>query len=212
MNSDLEIIAGCIKGKRIAQEALFNKYAPSMRYVCVRYASSSLEVDDIFQDAFIKVFQHIKAFRNESNLEAWIKRIFINTAINYYNKNKSRAEQKFFDSRIEEIESNNEDIDDFEQAAQALSKEELISIINQLPEGYRVVFNLYAIEEYKHKEIAEILQISEGTSKSQLYKARSMLKKFVKEAILQNNKVINIQFENNKIQVVQQHPKPKEMF
>lgn len=196
MLSEQELILGCRKGNGAAQEALYKKYASQMRYVCLRYARTSFEVDDVFQDAFLKVFDSIDTYKGEGSLEGWIKRIVINTAINYYNKDKFKHNTTVLDY---EVCDNNETADfctdSFDACAEALTSEDVLDLVNNLPKGYKVIFNLYAIENYSHKEIAEMLQISEGTSKSQLFKARSLLKKMLAEYIQSNNaKTISIQF------------------
>ena len=137
--------------------------------VCVRYTNSRFEAEDIFHEAFVKVFKSINMYSGGS-FEGWVRRIFVNTAINHYHKNKKYQEQLDY-STIEESAPSGEDI------VSQINSQELLLLINQLPEGYRVIFNLYVIEGYNHREIAEMLNIAEGTSKSQLAKAKSHLKK-----------------------------------
>lgn len=202
MFTEQELIAGCRKGNGAAQEALYKKYASGMRYICVRYARTSFEVDDIFQDAFMKVFHGIKNYKGEGSFDGWVRRIFVNTAIDYYKKSKNRNERPILDidpcDQLEEVH----ELDSFENISQSLSSEDVLGIVNQLPEGYKMVFNLYAIENYSHKEIAALLQISEGTSKSQLYKARALLRKNITEYVEEcTSKVINIQFNKEEIMV-----------
>jgi RNA polymerase sigma-70 factor (ECF subfamily) len=145
--------------------------------VCLRYSKSHSEAQDIMQDAFIKVFENINGFRQEGSFEGWIRRIMVNTALNYIQKS---AKDKF----LKDIDSVNEtEIDDGEIAKRPVnfSSEELLSLVQKLPPGYKTVFNLYVFEKFKHKEIAEILNISENTSKSQLSKARVYLQKGLKK-------------------------------
>ncbi len=162
-----DLIEGCQKGHSVAQSALYEQFASRMMGVCIRYCKTREEAEDTFQEAFVKVFEKIGTYRG-GKFDSWMIRIFINTAITNYHKAR-----KHYDNQdihfIPEPSVNQED------ALQKLSNEELQNIIQQLPEGYRMVFNLYVVEGYKHNEIAQMLQISVGTSKSQLHKARAML-------------------------------------
>ncbi|WP_237144442.1 RNA polymerase sigma factor [Pontibacter pamirensis] len=171
MLSEEEIIAGCKQGKASAQEKLYQLYSRRMMAVCVRYTRSRFEAEDIFHDAFVKVFKYLDSY-NGGSFEGWMRRIFVNTAINHYHKNKKIEEQLDYSS-IEESTPSTEDI------ISQISGQELMVIINQLPEGYKLVFNLYVVEGYNHREIAETLNIAEGTSKSQLAKAKASLQKIL---------------------------------
>jgi RNA polymerase sigma factor (sigma-70 family) len=162
-----QIVSDCKKGDRIAQGNLFDLYAPKMLGVCIRYFHSRTEAEDILQEGFIKVFTKIKSYKGEGAFEGWMKRIFINTALEQIRKKKNMYV-----------------VSDFEQVAHEHYTDDLVNnldtsillkLIDALPIGYRTVFNLYAIEGYPHKEIAELLEISEGTSKSQLSRARALL-------------------------------------
>lgn len=198
MFTEEELIVGCQKGHGSAQEALYKSYASKMRYICIRYASSTMEVEDIFQEAFIKIFANIKTYKGNGSFEGWIRRIFINTAIDVFKKNQKRLSTPLIDYDILDTSTEISHEESFEKLAESLTKEEVLEIVSQLPDGYKMVFNLYAIENYSHKEIASTLNISEGTSKSQLSKARGLLKRQVKEYVLQNTlKVIDIKFGNN---------------
>lgn len=207
MFTEQELIVQCRKGNSAAQEALYKKYASGMRYICERYARTTFEVEDIFQDAFMKIFQGIKNYKGEGSFDGWVRRIFVNTAIDFYKKNKNRNETQILDIEISEEPEEVHEQDSFEHLAQSLNSEEVLCLVNQLPSGYKMVFNLYAIENYSHKEIAVLLQISEGTSKSQLYKARALLRKkiinYVEES---NSKVINIQFDKAQEIIVKSLP------
>jgi RNA polymerase sigma factor (sigma-70 family) len=163
-----EIIKECIEGNRIAQEKLYNFYASRMRGTCLRYSSSVFEAEDIFQDGFIKVFTHLKNYKNQGSFDGWIRRIILNTAIDSYKKNIELKAQVSYDS-LEEDEFVPVEI------ADNLDEEDLIQVLAKLPDGYRMVFNLYAIEGFSHKEIANMLDITESTSKSQLFKARKQI-------------------------------------
>lgn len=145
--------------------------------VCMRYASNRDEAEDIVQEGFIKVFQRITSFRREGSFEGWIKRIMINQALNHYRKNRKQP----YHSVIEEIDET--EILNLEEPEplDPIPADTLLNMIQKLPEGYRMVFNLYVFEEYSHKEIAESLNVSESTSKTQLLKARRLLRKKIIE-------------------------------
>ncbi|WP_224998470.1 RNA polymerase sigma factor [Cesiribacter sp. SM1] len=169
-----EIIEGCRQGKPSAQEKLYNLYSRRMMAVCVRYTKSRFEAEDIFHEAFVKVFNNISKYKGEGSFEGWVRRIFVNTAINHYNKNRKYQKQVDY-SAVEEMTPTSEDI------VSDLSGKELLTFIDQLPEGYKLVFNLYVMEGYNHAEIADMLQIAEGTSKSQLAKAKAYLKNILQK-------------------------------
>ncbi|MGB0525872.1 MAG: RNA polymerase sigma factor [Flammeovirgaceae bacterium] len=168
--TDQEIIEGCRKGKRKAQEALYSKYAHKLMGICRRYSKNYQEAEDVFQEGFVRVFKSVGKLEKTGALEAWLKRVFINTAINYYQKHKKHHDHVDYDL----VYNSN---DDYEHIISNLNNQELLKFVNNLPDGYRMVFNLYAIEGYTHKEIAATLGVTEGTSKSQLSKAKAMLKK-----------------------------------
>jgi RNA polymerase sigma-70 factor (ECF subfamily) len=189
MNSDDQIIVGCLEGKRKAYSLLFKNYAPVMLGVCLRYSKNRIDAEDVMQDGFIKVFTQIHKFRREGSFEGWIKRIMINSAIDNYQSNLKHA----FHEDVSEIDQSaiftgHADEDDDLPGELDISKEKLMGMIQDLPDGYRVVFNLYAIENYNHREIAALLGISENTSKTQLLKARKALRKKI-EALLQHNHI-----------------------
>jgi len=168
-----QIIDGCIVGDRKAQKLLYDRYSPTMLGICLRYSKSSEEAEDIMQDGFIKVFKYIESFRRQGSFEGWIKRIMVNTALNYYHKNQKNLHQN-----IEDINENKIlDTDDLPPKKLPFTQMEMLEAIRALPEGYGVIFNLYVFEKYKHREIAEMLSISVNTSKSQLSKARNYLQK-----------------------------------
>lgn len=167
MSNDKDLIKKCIDGKRLAQETLYKRFAPAMLSICMRYSKSKLEAEDILQDAFIKIFKSLPNFRWESRLEYWIKRVVINTALNA-NRNKLYL---FPMVDIEDISIRS----DKDYSLQNFQYEELLEMVRELPSGCQIIFNLYAIEGYTHKEIAETLNVSEGTSKSQYSRAKSLL-------------------------------------
>jgi len=165
------LIAGCVKGDRKMQEELYKIFAPRMFTICMRYASCYQEAEDLLQEGFIKAFGNIDRFRNEGSFEGWMKRIFINTAIEGYRK----THQNNYTMEVEDMKNDLVQQDDFHQ----LSAADLLRMVQALSPGYRTVFNLYAIEGYSHLEISEMLGISVGTSKSQLARARYLLQKMV---------------------------------
>jgi RNA polymerase sigma-70 factor (ECF subfamily) len=181
---DDSILEGCIEGKRSAQSALYRKFASVMLAVCMRYAHDQDEAEDILQEAFLKVFQNIGTYRREGSFEGWMKRIMINHALNHFRKNRKLPYH-------EDIEGINEtEIIDFgerESQHPPISADTLMKLIQGLPPGYRLVFNMYVFEEYSHKEIADMLGISENTSKTQLLKARRMLRNRLTELKLTKN-------------------------
>lgn len=162
-----KLIAGCQKGKRAYQQALYDKYSEGMYFVALRYSKMQQEAEDILQESFIKVFKNIKDFRKDSSLAYWIKRIVINTALNH-------QRSKLYLYPMVDVE----DLHQWEGKESIISDlgyEALLEMIQELPSGCQVIFNLFAIEGYKHHEIAQQLNISEGTSKSQYSRARSLL-------------------------------------
>jgi len=168
MYTDKELIEKCLENDPRAQEFLYKRFSRRMYGVCLRFARNTLEADDILQEGFIKVFTFLKDFRQDGSFEGWIRRTFVNTAINYYHSKENEWKETSID-KAESVQSVSED------ALDIISAADLIEIIRELPEGYRLVFNLYVIEGYAHQEIAEMLRISESTSKSQLSRARMAL-------------------------------------
>ncbi|MFC3200145.1 RNA polymerase sigma factor [Parapedobacter deserti] len=164
---------GCKAGSRQAQEKLYRAMASKMLGVCMRYARSTFEAEDILQTGFIKVFSSMESYRGEGSFEGWIRRIIVNTAIEMYRKNM-RSMQPV------ELENAHEGMQEA-FSMDAMECEDLLRIIQALPDGYRIVFNMYALEGFSHKEIAEALRISEGASKSQLSRARTWLKEKIKQ-------------------------------
>ncbi len=159
------------RGDPLAQKELYDRYAPVLLGVAMRYAGSKEEAEDILQDAFVKIFKHINTFEQRGSFEGWMRKIVVNTAIVHYRKElKHRYQDDVTD--IKET-----DITDFEHDDPDFTLDELKQAIQSLPPGYRTVFNLYAVEGYKHKEIAKMLGIDESTSKSQYHRARKLLQK-----------------------------------
>ena len=172
--SDEEMLRGCQANEEQAQKFLFEKYSRIMTGVCLRYADSYEEAQDIVQDGFIKVFKKIGMFSGKGSLEGWVRRIVVNTALDQIRKNKK------FQKNVE-IDDISINLSRESEAEEQLEAESLMQIIQQLPEGYRLVFNMYAIEGYSHKEIAEKLAITESTSKSQYSRAKSTLREVLKK-------------------------------
>jgi RNA polymerase sigma factor (sigma-70 family) len=169
--TEKELVKGCIREDKHCQQELFRRYAGKMLMVCIRYTRHEMEAEDVLQDAFIKIFDNIGKFQFKGSFEGWIRRIVINTALKNYSKKSFKQEQIGLENQPELP---------MEPAIyKHLDEEALLSIINKLPEGYRLVFNLYAIEGYSHKEIASMLGIQESTSRSQLVKARKMLQSMI---------------------------------
>lgn len=174
MDKYSEIIKACLNGNRLAQNRLYHLFADKMYGVCLRYADNPDEAKDILQDGFIKVFINLKQFNHKGSFEGWIRRIMVNTALE-----KFRDKNYMFAVNMEtEFDPNSSRYD---HILSELSAKDLLKIIQDLSPQYRTVFNLYAIEGYSHKEICKMLEIKEGTSKSNLSRAREILKDKVKK-------------------------------
>ncbi|MBN1989754.1 MAG: RNA polymerase sigma factor [Bacteroidales bacterium] len=171
--TDEYLVAGCLKNDRRVQEQLYRKYANEMYAICLAYESDRDSAKDILQEAFIKVFKSIDQFDKRGSLKGWIRRIITNTAIDFYRR--KGVEANFVDvERIADVTpSNDEELGGY-------GSEDILAHVKRLPEGARVIFNLFALEGYSHKEIAERLNITEGTSKSQFSRARQLLQEWVK--------------------------------
>jgi RNA polymerase sigma factor (sigma-70 family) len=166
-NEEDRMVKGCVKGQPQHQEALYNKYYRKMFGVCLRYAPDRETAEDILQDSFVKVFKNIGSYEGKGSLEGWIRRVVVNTALELLRKKASMYPVVDLDQAVQ--------TDSGWDIVSSLSEQEILKMVQALPVGYRTVFNLYAIEGYSHKEIAEQLNISEGTSKSQLARARQTL-------------------------------------
>lgn len=169
-NTDSELLDGCLRRDSKAQAALYHKYKGRFFGICRRYTQSKEEAEDIFQDAFVKVFLNLKELRSADQLSAWIRRVVVNVCIDYYHKRIT-----FVDiTEIPEMAPADWQSD---SVISRMNNQELLSLVNELPDGARMVFNLFVIDGYGHQEIAQMLGISEGTSKSQLFFAKKLLKK-----------------------------------
>ena len=172
---ETDLIKGCIDGNRRMQEALYNRFSPRMYAVCLRYAGNAEEAEDILQEGFIKIFKKLDTFRSEGSFEGWIRRIFVNTAIEHFRR-------KRYLQTVSEKEENTIEGKDI-SVLDKLAAKDILALIKELSPGYRTVFNMYVVEGYTHKEIADMLGISEGTSKSQLSRAKVILQGLVKKHI-----------------------------
>ena len=174
--NETEMIRGCLKNDRASQKALYEQFYSRMLGVCLRYSKDRDEAKDILHEGFLKVFNSLKTFNGTGSFEGWIRRIMVNTAIDHLRKNKQNyliVSTVYANEKAAGIaEEVNED-----ELAINIDKEEILRAVQELTPAYRTVFNLFVIEEYTHREIAELLDISEGTSKSNLSKAKFNLKK-----------------------------------
>lgn len=161
-----QLIEKCKKRDNKAQEQLYRLFASKLFSVCLKYSDSQANAEDTLQDAFITIFKKIDQFKNKGSFEGWLKRIVVNTALQKY-----RNQKVFEIFNEEQLEDPHVDLDE-----ESISLDYLLKIIQQLPHRYRLVFNLYVLDGYSHKEIAELLKISQGTSKSNLARARYILK------------------------------------
>ena len=175
--NESQIIAGCKNGDAHAQKQLYERYKGKMMGVCLRYASNRAEAHDIFQEGFIKVFRDLHQYQPVGAFGAWIRRVMINTALKHIRREKRHLFTPIEVSDIEDTYQTNEDV------FSSFREKALLKMVQQLPEGYRMVFNLYVIEGYSHKEIAEQLEVSLSTSKTQLRKAKGALRKMIEKEI-----------------------------
>ena len=179
-----QLVKDCVRQKPIAQEELYRHFAPVMLGVCYRYTKSLHDAEDVLQEGFVKVFMHISDYNSTGELGAWIRKIMVNTALNYLKKNKKyRTEMVFAEAPLHPVTDLNPQVD--------LDAKQLAELIRQLPTGFQTIFNLYAIEGFTHVEIGQMLGISEGTSKWHVANARAILQK----AIAQQAKAATIKTE-----------------
>jgi RNA polymerase sigma factor (sigma-70 family) len=172
-NQEAQLVKALQKADPKAQRQLYEKYAYRMLGVCMRYVGDRMSAEDVLVEGFMRVFDKIDQFKSEGSLEGWIRRVMVNESLGYLRQRKRLLD----DADLEEAHA----VADNSTLDQSLEAQELMEIINELPAGYRTVFNLYAIEGYSHAEIAEVLGITESTSKSQLHRARAQLQQLVKE-------------------------------
>lgn len=187
-----EIIARCRKMEKKAQRMLYNKYSPLFFGIALRYGQNKQDAEDILQEAFVKILTRINQYNETGSFEGWMKRVLINTAISHYRLTQKHDFHKDINSisetGLKDFQISNDD---------EFTKEELLKTINELPPGFRIVFNMYAIEGFKHREIAEMLKITVGTSKSQYSRARSLLQEKLIE--LKAEKIKLFSKENDRI-------------
>ena len=171
-DNDLLLINGCMAGDRNSQSLLYELYSPKMMIVCLRYAKNREEAEEILQNGFVRVFKYLGQFKHEGSFEGWIRKIMVNCALQKLKNNLHLKPVVSLDTRDYDLSFRN---DILEQ----ISGKELLKLVQTLTPAYRTVFNLYVFEGMKHREIAELLQISEGTSKSNLFDARNILQRKV---------------------------------
>jgi RNA polymerase sigma-70 factor, ECF subfamily len=184
LRDDKEIVRKCLQGDAAAYEALYEQFAPKMLVVCNRYVRVRAEAEDLLQEGFIKIFEQLPNFRGDGSFEGWIRRIMVNNALDYYRHQTTVGIPTY---NLEEINDYSHPVSSEEILSQ-IASHDLLQMVQQLPPAYRMVFNLYVFEGLKHREIAEQLSISEGTSKSNLADARVILQKKVKESMLEAKK------------------------
>ena len=172
MQDEYALVEGCRRQDRVVQRLLYERYAGKLFVVCKRYVKDVDEAEDVLQDAFVKIFRHIDTFRFECPLEAWLKRIAINTALKFLRKQKPWEAMSNERADVQEMASI---LPQADESLPTLNYQYLLQLVQELPPGCRMVFNLYAIEGYNHPEIAKLLDIAEGTSKSQYARARDLL-------------------------------------
>jgi RNA polymerase sigma factor (sigma-70 family) len=169
--SERDLIKGCIDGDRRLQKELYLQHSPKMYSVCLRYCNNTNDAQDVLQDGFVKVFKNLERFRGDGSFEGWMRRIFVNTAIEFFRKKTNM-------NLISETVENTFEDNDW-TAFDRLGEKDILAMVRDLSPGYRTVFNMYVVEGFSHKEIAETLGINEGTSKSQLARARLILQKAI---------------------------------
>ncbi len=180
-----EIINGCLKGSRRDQELLYRRHSAKLYAVCLQYSGNDEEARDILQEGFIKIFENLVHYKHEGSFEGWVRRIMVNTALEKYRS-------KHLLRRVDDIDLIPEpDAEPDNEDYAGLQAVDLMSIIRELPPKYRMVFNLFAIEGYSHREISKMMNISEGTSKSNLSRARAILQRRVGAYTGIGKKVLN---------------------
>jgi RNA polymerase sigma-70 factor (ECF subfamily) len=162
------LVKECLRGSRQAQQALYEQFAEGMLGICYRYTKSKVDAEDVLQEGFIKVFKNLHQYKFEGELGGWIRKIMVNTALNYLKKNQRyQSELAFTDSTLHPVATDNPEV--------TMSAKDLAGLIRQLPTGYQTIFNLHAVEGFTHVEIGKMLGINEGTSRSQYARARALL-------------------------------------
>ena len=186
--SDIKaIIEGCLEGSRRDQELLYRRYAPKLYAVCLRYSDNDDEAKDVLQEGYIRIFENLHSYRFEGSFEGWMRRIVVNTVLEKYRSrnilHKVEDINKLAETDMEPDSGEYSDLD----------AKILLDIIKELPPKYKMVFNLFAIEGYSHKEISKMIKISEGTSKSNLSRAREILQRKVEAySAIKKQKIVNV--------------------
>lgn len=176
-----KLVKDCLKGNGPAQKQLYDHFAESMLGLCYRYTKSIPDAEDVLQEGFVKVFKNLKQYRFEGELGGWVRKIMVNSALNYLKKNKDyQAELSFTDTRLHPITNDNPEL--------RITGKELADVVRQLPTGYQTIFNLHAVEGFTHVEIGKMMGINEGTSRSQYSRARALLITWV-EKLYDENKM-----------------------
>jgi RNA polymerase sigma-70 factor (ECF subfamily) len=174
INIDLKrLIAGCLARDRSCQKEIYSVYSPAMMSLCMRYTKDRQEAEEVLQDGFVQMFRSIQQFKNTGTFESWLRKIMINCALQKYRRRSVRFNTVSLSEELNYLPSD-------PGISNQLQEKELIRLIQSLPPACRLVFNLYVFEGLKHREIAQLLEISEGTSKSNLFDARTILKKQLK--------------------------------
>ncbi|MGZ5136141.1 MAG: RNA polymerase sigma factor [Flavitalea sp.] len=181
--NERDLVKQCLRENPEAQRELYERYAKSMLGLCYRYTKSVNDAEDVLQDGFVRVFGNLKQFKFEGELGGWIRRIMVNTALNFLKRNKKYRDEMFFsEAPLHPVTNDNPEL--------LLQAKEIADLIRQLPPGYQAIFNLHAVEGYSHVEIGKMLGISDGTSRSQYARARALLvswiEKFSSEIKLEN--------------------------
>ncbi|MDP4238300.1 MAG: sigma-70 family RNA polymerase sigma factor [Bacteroidota bacterium] len=181
ISDEEQLVAGCKAGKTWAQKGIFERYASAMMSVCVRYVPDRETARDLLQDGFIKLYTKIDTYSGDGSFGGWVRRIFVTTALEYLRQNDVLKQSDSIEEYSDSIQTNDLTILD------KLSADDLMGCVAKLPDGYRTVFNLYAIEGYSHTEIAEMLEITESTSRTQFMRARKLLQKNVQALMEQTH-------------------------
>jgi len=191
MVRDEQLVRDLKRRKKGVYDTLYNTYAPVLLSVCLRYCGNRQDAEDVLHDGFIKILKHIHTFkaRSSGSFEGWMKRIIVNTALNSLRDQTRERQLLDIDPIQERIPDEPDEANSWENLHELIGREKIMQMICELPSGYRTVFNLYAFEDYSHKEIADNLQFSESTSKSQLSKARALLRKKIYE-VIEKQKVV----------------------
>jgi len=185
MKEDVALIKDILQNRSKALEALYDRFAPSLLSLCFRYTGNMQDAEDVLHDGFIKIIKSLPDFqpRPDGSLQAWMKRIMTNTALNFLRDHAKDRKLLDLDKVREKLHLPEDEHPDFDLAHLPVSQDQILQLIGELPAGYRTVFNLYVFEEYSHKEICEKLNCTESTSKSQLSKARAVLRARISETV-----------------------------